>query len=133
MNLSSRQKLWIFFFACSLLPAYWFANWRYETKFTSITTTIEREQSLHASTDKLLSNCQKISAGNAASYEATDLICKLGQDTHEHTFNAIENLTAEKNSLNIFFMLNFLSFAAGLNLIGVLLYQANNYLKSEQP
>ncbi len=133
MNLSSRQKKWIIFFVCSLLPAYWFSNWRYETKFASITSTIEREQSLHTSTDKLLSNCKKISAGNAAAYEATDRICKLGQETHEHTFSTIENLKAEIGNLKIFFMVNFLALAAGLNLIGVLLYQANNYLKSEQP
>jgi hypothetical protein len=133
VNLSSRKKLWIFFFACTLLPAYWFSSWRYETKFASITQTIEREQSLYTSTTKLLANCQKISAGDTASYEATDLVCKLGQATHEHTFNSISNLTAEKDNLKINFIINFLSVTAGLNLIGALLFQAHKYLKSEQP
>jgi hypothetical protein len=133
VTLSRTQKLGFAFFLCTLLPAYWIANWRYESKLVLISTLSEREQSLHHSTDKLLSNCKKISAGDVASYEATDLICKQGQETHEHTSQAIEKLANEKESMKILFLLNFLSFMMALNLAGLLIYQGNQYLKSEQP
>lgn len=132
MKFSHLQKIGLVFFAISLLPAYLIADWRYEVKSVAIAEILERENSLHKSADKLLSNCEKVNANQESHYDATHQICIQGQAIHEHTSLAMENLTAEKAHIKAVMWVHFLSLILGLNLLGLLIYQGKKFLISEK-
>lgn len=102
MKLTRNHKIGLIFFVCSLLPAYWIANWRYEANLANLTETLNKEQALHLSTDKLLSNCEKNAEGKAHPYDATHQICNQGSDIHARTDHAMDLLAQEKAELQAY-------------------------------
>jgi hypothetical protein len=131
MTLTRIQKIGIAVFIVSLVPAYWIADWRYESKLANLTEMLEKEQSLHMSTDKLLVNCDKIAATKANPYDATHQICDQGSHIHEHTEQAMTLLTREKASNEAKWYRNFALTALLFNVLAFFLYRASVFFKRE--
>jgi hypothetical protein len=131
MKLTRIQKLGIAVFIVSLAPAYWIADWRYESKLASLTDMFDKEQALHLSTDKLLINCEKIAATKANPYDATHQVCAQGSQIHEHTEQAMTLLTREKESNEAKWYRNFALTVLFVNLLAFFLYRTSIYLKRE--
>ena len=131
MKLSSTQWVAISFFVMSLLPAYLVANWQYEKKLTTVNAALEREQSIHESTDKLIKNCENLNQETGTAYGPNYTICKQGREIHEHTELAEDTLTAEREDLKFSMWLIFLAMTTGMNLMGYTLYKGAQYLNSE--
>lgn len=118
-------------FIASLAPAYWFANWRYDSKLTNLSDMFEKEQTLHLSTDKLLTNCDKIEAANPNAYDATHQICAQGSNVHERTEHAMTLLAQEKDRNETKWYRNFALTVLCVNLLAFCLYRVSVYLKRE--
>jgi len=131
MKLRRIQKISIAVFIVSLAPAYWIANWRYDSKLASLNDMFDKEQALHLSTDKLLANCDKISATKANPYDATHQICDHGSQIHQHTEQAMTLLTREKASNEAKWFRNFALAALLFNLLAFFLYRASVFFKRE--
>lgn len=131
MTLSRIQKISIAVFIVSLAPAYWIADWRYESKLASLTEMFEKEHALHLSTDKLLVNCEKIAATKDNPYDATHQICDQGTNIHEHTEHAMALLKQQKASNDVTWYRNFGLLALLFNLLAFLFYRANIFLKRD--
>jgi hypothetical protein len=129
MTLTRIQKLGIAVFIISLAPAYWIANWRYESKLASLTDMFEKEHALHLSTDKLLINCDKIAATKANPYDATHQICEQGTNIHEQTELAMALLKQQKARNEAKWYRNFALIVLFVNLLAFFLYRASVYLK----
>jgi hypothetical protein len=66
MKLTTIQKLSLAFLACTLVPAYLVANWRYEVGFANFAEKIEREEELLQSTQKLpITKCVAMAKASA--------------------------------------------------------------------
>ena len=131
MKLTRLQTICLACFLVSLLPAYWFANWRSEAQLGSLNYQLEKEQALHASVDKLMSNCEKIAAHPEMTYDATHQICNQGSDIHTRTEQAMTTLSQDKASYDLKWYRDFAFVILGVNLLAFALYQANAYLKRE--
>ncbi len=131
MKLTRIQQIGIAFFMCSLSPAYLIAHWRYEAKLTSLDQMFQKEQALHLSTDKLLSNCEKIAAHKEDQYDAMHQICSQGSDMHKHTEHAMTLLNEEKATNEMKWYRNFALALVFFNLFAFALYRANIYLRRE--
>lgn len=92
----------------------------------------QKEQALHLSTDKLLSNCEELEARNAASYNPAHKICNQGTEVHARTDQTMQLLQEAKNATATQWYRNFFLAAIFLNLVGFLLYQANAHLQREE-
>ena len=132
MSISRMQKIGLAFFLCTLLPAYLIANWRHETNHNAITDRFEREQKLHLSTDKLVSNCERNEEKESDHYSANHQICTQGLEKHASTSQAMDVLTQEKMQNETHWYRNFFVSVAVLNLLGLLFYQGTAVLKREQ-
>jgi hypothetical protein len=131
VKLSNTQWLGFCFFVGSLLPAYLIADWQYEKKLTMINSVLEREQSIHESTDKLVRNCEDLNQQTASSYGPNHTICKQGREMHERTDLVKTQLSLEKEHLQVAFWLSFLAVVASINFIGYVLYKGKQHLNSE--
>jgi hypothetical protein len=132
MKLTRIQKIGVAIFISSLLAATLIANWRFDSKLASLTDMFEKEQALHLSTDKLLTNCEKIAATNkAAPYDVTHQICEQGSHIHEHTQHAMTVLAREKESNEIKWYRNFALSVLFINLVAFGLFQTRVYLNRE--
>jgi len=131
MKLTTVQKISLVFFVCTLLPAYWIANWRHTSNEVRLNEAFEREQTLHLSTDKLLDNCEKIASSQSNPYDANHQICNQGLQVHQETSDAMEVLTGEEAYNDMKWYRNFFVAVLVLNLLGWVIYRANIYLKRE--
>jgi hypothetical protein len=131
MTLTRIHKLSIAVFIVSLAPAYWVANWRFDSKLASLNEMFNKEQALHLSTDKLLVNCEKIATTSAGVYDATHQVCAQGSQIHEHTAQAMALLTQEKASNETKWYRNFALTALLFNLLAFFLYRASEFFKRE--
>jgi hypothetical protein len=131
MTLTRIQKIGIVVFIVSLAPAYWIADWRHDSKLASLRETLDKEQSLHMSTDKLLVNCEKIATTSAGAYDATHQVCAQGSQIHEHTEQAMALLTQEKANNETKWYRNFALTVLLFNLLAFFLYRASVFFKRE--
>ena len=131
MKLTRVQKISIAVFSLSLAPAYWIANWRYDSKLATINEMHAKQQALHLSTDKLLVNCEKIAAAKANPYDATHQICGQGSHIHEYTQQAMAHLTQEKASNETEGYRNFVLTGFLFNYLAFILYRLSGFLKRE--
>ena len=131
MKFTRMQKIRIAVFIVSLLPAYWIANWRFDSKLTTLHEMFEKQQALHLSADKLLANCEKIAAAKANPYDATHQICAQGSHIHENSERAMALLTQEKASNEIKWYRNFALTVLFINLLAFFVYRIGVYLKRE--
>jgi len=129
MKFTRIQKITIAVFIVSLLPAYWIANWRFDSKLTTLHEMFEKQQALHLSAEKLLVNCEKIAAAKANPYDATHQICAQGSHIHEHSERAMALLTQEKASNETEWYRNFALTALLFNLLAFVLYRMSVFLK----
>lgn len=132
MKLSRIQKISLAFFLCTLLPAYLIANWRHEANLNVITDKFEREQKLHISTDKLLSNCERNEDKENDHYSANHQICEQGLQEHTSTSHVMDILTQEKTSNETRWYRNFFLSILILNLLGLSIYKGNAFLNREK-
>ena len=131
MKLTRLQAICLACLIVSLLTAYWFANWRYESQLTNLNDRLEKEQALHASVDKLMSNCEMIAARQAMTYDPSHQICNQGSDIHTRTQQAMDTVAHDKASNDLKWYRDFAFIALGVNLFAFALYKANAYLKRE--
>lgn len=131
MKFTRMQKIRIAVFIVSLLPAYWIANWRFDSKLTTLHEMFEKQQALHLSANKLLANCEKIAAAKANPYDATHQICAQGSHIHEHSERAMALLTQEKASNETEWYRNFALTALLFNVLAFVLYRMSIFLKRE--
>jgi hypothetical protein len=131
MKLTRLHKIAIAIFIASFLPATLIANWRLNSKLTSLNAMFEKEQALHHSTDKLLLNCEKIAATHSDAYGSTHQICAQGSKTHERTEKNMALLTQESASNDINWYRNFALTVTLINLVAFFLYRGSIYLKRE--
>lgn len=132
MKLSRIQKFALVFFISTFLPAYLIANWRHEANLSLITEKFEREQTLHLSTDKLVSNCERNEEKNNDHYSANHQICNQGLQEHAATSHAMDRLNQEKARNDMGWYRNLFLSVAIFNLFGLLAYQANQFLKRKE-
>ena len=128
MTLTRNQKIALAFFIFSLIPAYFIAQWRYESSVQSITEELEREHALHLSTDKLLSNCADNEAKENTHYGAHHQICNLGLQEHALSEHAMSVLEQEKGSSDAQRYRDFALLVLLFNLLGWTAYKANKLL-----
>ena len=131
MKLTTHQKISFIFFLGTLMLGYLIANWDHQTNISRINEAIEREKTLHLSTDQLLINCKKNASHTQNSYDANHQICLQGAEIHEHTSQALEALTQEKTSNDNKWVRNFFLTTALLNILGIATYRANIFLKTK--
>lgn len=131
MKLTRFQTICLACFVASLLPAYWFANWRHETQLGSLNDRLQKEQALHASVDKLMSNCETIAARQAMTYDPSHQICNQGNDIHTRTQQAMDTVEQAKARNDRKWYRDFAFIILGVNLCAFALYKANGYLKRE--
>ena len=131
MTLTRIHKLSIAVFIVSLAPAYWVANWRFDSKLANLNEMFGKEQALHLSTDKLLINCDKIATTSAGAYDATHQVCAQGSQIHEHTEQAMALLSQEKTSNETKWYRNFALTVLLFNLLAFFLYRASVFFKRE--
>jgi hypothetical protein len=129
MTLSRTQKIGIAFFALSLPWAYLFANWRHEANLLEITEEFKLEQSLHLSTDKLLSNCERNAQKENTPYNANHQICDEGLQEHDLTARLMDALETEKERNNTRWYRNFFLSVLIFNLLGLAVQQWLNFTK----
>lgn len=127
MTLTRFQKMCVAFFVCTLLPAYLIADWRHSTTLATLDSAYAREQDLHQSTDKLLSNCER----NDTPYDANQQICNQGQRIHAQTSQAMELLSQEKVHNDSQWHRNFWLSVLLFNLLGWILYKGRIALSQE--
>jgi hypothetical protein len=132
MTFTRNQKLAFSFFIFSFIPAYFIAQWRYESSVQVITEELEREHALHLSTDKLLSNCENNEAKENTPYGANHQICNQGLQEHSLTDQAMSVLEQEKTRSDVQRYRNFALFVLLFNLLGWMAYKANQFLTREQ-
>jgi hypothetical protein len=127
MTLTRLHKMGVAFFVCTLIPAYLIADWRHSANLASLDAAYAREQDLHESTDKLLSNCER----NDTPYDANQQICNQGQRMHAQTSQAMELLSQEKIHNDSQWHRNFWLSVLLFNLLGWGLYKARVALSQE--
>ncbi|PUE28826.1 hypothetical protein B9Z35_12630 [Limnohabitans sp. Jir61] len=129
MTLSRAQKIGVVFFALSLPCAYLSANWRHEANLLEITEQFKLEQSLHLSTDKLLSNCERNAQKENTPYGANHQICDEGLQEHDLTARLMDALETEKERNNTRWYRNFFLSVLIFNLLGLAVQQWLNFTK----
>lgn len=132
MKLSRMQKIGLVFFLCTLLPAYLIANWRYHANLNAITDKFDREQKLHFSTDKLVSNCERNEEKENNHYGSNHQICDQGLQEHASTSHVMDILMQEKASNETRWYRNFFLSVLILNLFGFFIYKGNAFLNREE-
>lgn len=115
----------------TLLPAYLVANWRLEANLSRIHASFQMEESLHLSTDKLVSNCEKNAIANQQAYDANHQICEQGSQVHDHTAQEMRLLNTEKQKHEVNWYRNFALALIFFNSLGLLFYRAKNFFKNE--
>lgn len=131
MTLTRIQRISIAVFLVSLAPAYLFANWRYDSKLTNLNDMLAKQRALHLSADKLLGNCEKMTATKDNAYDATHQICSHGSNIHEHAEQTMAQLTQQKASNETEWYRNFVLTAVLFNFVAFILYRVNGFLKRE--
>jgi hypothetical protein len=132
MKLSAIQKIGMVFFACTLVPAYLVANWRYESNFSVISEKLEREEELLQSAQKLLSNCAQNESKSNDHYDANYQVCANGEQISERTTLNINTFTQERLDLHTRWWRNFLLTTFCLNMLGLLVYQSRRLLVDQK-
>ncbi len=131
MKLTRIQQIGLAFLVCSLFPAYFIAQWRYEVKLASLDEMLQKEQALHTSTNKLLNNCENNPAHKADPYDAAHRICSQGADTHARTEREMAVLNEYKANNEMTRYWNFGLAVTLINLVAFILYKVSIYLKRE--
>lgn len=131
MTLTRLQKISLLFVISSLLPAYLIANWRHADNLNTITAQYEREQQLHLSTDKLVSNCAQNAQKENNAYDANHQICAHGLQEHELSARLMASLSQEKADNDRRWYRNFALSVALLNLMGLAAYKAAKTLTQD--
>ena len=131
MKFTQVQKIGFFFFICTLLPSYLIAQWRHDDNLATLTEQLEREQTLHTSTDKLLNNCERNEKREPNAFDANHQICTQGLQEHDHTTRVMNALEAEKKRNDVRWYKSFLLSVLFFNFLGFGIYKAITILKRD--
>lgn len=125
MTLTRIQKISLAFFIGTLIPAYFFANWRHAENLNVLTLQFEQEQGLHDSTDKLINNCAQIEKKENDHFSANHQICEQGQQEHELSQRLMTLLNQEKAKNDLRWYRNFVLSVLLLNFLGIAIYKTS--------
>jgi hypothetical protein len=129
MTVTGMHKKWLIYFACTLIPAYWVANWRHETNLSAIQEKLQREEAFHLSTEKLIKNCASNANKENHPFDANYQICAQGVKIRERTAQQIEALNHEKMTNDSHWYQNFILCVSILNLLGFLAFKSRRLLE----
>lgn len=132
MTLTRIQKFSLAFFMCSLLPAYFFANWRHAENLSALTLRYEQEQGLHDSTDKLITQCAENEKKDNDHFSANHQICEQGLQEHELSQRLMALLNQEKANNDLRWYRNFVLSVVLLNVLGIAIYKSSQVLPQEE-
>jgi hypothetical protein len=132
MTLTRIQKFSLAFFMGSLLPAYFFANWRHAENLSALTLRYEQEQGLHDSTDKLITQCVENEKKDNDHFSANHRICEQGLQEHELSQRLMALLNQEKANNDLRWYRNFVLSVVLLNVLGIAIYKSSQVLPQEE-
>ena len=132
MTLTHAQKFAAVFLACTLVLSYVTANVRHAHQQAVIADKLEREESLHQSTDKLLQNCGRNEQKEATSYGAGRVICDQGAQAHERTERAMADLEARKDHARTQWYQTFVMAVVVMNALIALAFAWRRWAQKEQ-
>lgn len=92
--MTSSQKKTFLIGLLALLPAYFFATWRYEVNHSALETVVQREAQIHQSDLKLLAVCKETGLDQSNSFDSNAVLCKQAQERqslHQRMFTQLEN------------------------------------------
>ena len=91
--MTSTQKKALLVGLLAVLPAYFFATWRYDVNHSSIEASLERETQMRESDQKLLAVCKETGLNENNSFDTNAVLCKQAQERHklqESVFHKLE-------------------------------------------
>jgi hypothetical protein len=94
--MTSSQKKALLVGLLALLPAYFFAVWRYDVNHSSIEATRERETQMRESDQKLLTVCQETGLTENNSFDSNGVLCKQAQERHKLQESVFQKLEEEQ-------------------------------------
>lgn len=131
MKLNALQKIALAFFVCTLVPAFFVANWRFDVNDTVLSEKIEREEELLQSAQKLLSNCQQNESKSNDHYDANHQVCSNGEQARDRATAKINTLSQDKEQLHSRWWSNFMWTVLCLNVAGILAYKSRQLLQDK--
>ena len=129
MTVTGMHKKWLVYFACTLIPAYWVANWRHETNLSAIQEKLQREEAFLLSTEKLIKNCVSNAEKQSQPFDASYQICAQGVKIHARTAEQIASLNHKKMTNDSHWYQNFSICVGILNLLGFLVFKSRRILQ----
>ena len=81
--MTSTQKKALLVGLLAVLPAYFFAAWRYDVNHLAIEATLERETQMRESDLKLLEVCKETGLSENNSFDSNGVLCKQAQERHK--------------------------------------------------
>ena len=107
MTLTHAQKFAAVFIACTLVLSYVTANVRHAHQQAVIAEKLEREESLHQSTDKLVAECAKEAQIDHDRFGIQRKVCDQGKEEHDRTQQRMDQLQAERAQNDRRWVINF--------------------------
>ena len=129
MTLTGIQKKGLVFFVCTLVPAYWLANWRHEVNVTALTAQLQREEALHRSTEKLVTHCQLNAQKEDAQFDASHQICAQGIQSHAQTARQMDAVRLEIMASEPRRFQNFALYLTVVNVLGFIAFKFKRYFQ----
>ena len=96
MSLNHSQKFAALFLACTLAMSYIWANVRHAHREALIAEQLEREESLHESTNKLVAECVKEAQHDHDRFGIERKVCEEGKEEHDRSQQRMDQLEAER-------------------------------------
>lgn len=94
----AQKKTWLIGLL-ALLPAYFFATWRYEVNHSALESVEQREAQILQSDLKLLAVCKETGLDQSNSFDSTALLCKQAQERQTLQARLFSQLEDDKNNL----------------------------------
>lgn len=132
MTLSTKQKIGLALFVCSLLPAYLFASWRHEANESVILEELDRARGLLESSEKLNKNCEANKQREGTSFDANYQICIQGEKNREQASQKITEITTKQELNNKRMPINVLLALLVINACGFGVYKLKQLLSDSR-
>lgn len=97
--MTSSQKKTYLIGLLALLPAYFFATWRYEVNHSAVETVVQREEQIRQSDLKLLAVCKETGLDQSNSFDSTAVLCKQAQERYTLQERLFTKLEEDKKNL----------------------------------
>lgn len=104
----------------ALMPAYFFATWRFETNHNQTQFVLEREQQILESDLKLLDVCKETGLDRQENFGSNAVLCRQAQERHKTQETVFAQLEEEQKSHQRQLYWNFVLMWLMVNLVGQL-------------